>query len=138
MEIEVLRKIITAVCECKDGGFGYIESFMSILKEYRKDLNIGGGAVVWSLKFRERTYNNKYFLYESKISLDSFKIDELLITQNFLDSRVDDLSTYRKTSEFSHSHIIVIPILFQNKNEIYFNIHGIIMGQRIFLVGRCG
>lgn len=127
MEIEVLRKIITAVCECQDGGFGYIESFMNVLNDYRQDLNIGAGAVAWSIKYRKKLYNNNFFLNETKINLDSFRIDKLSLIQDFLDSRNDDLSAYKNTSEFDNNHIIVIPILFNKKNEIFLDIHGVII-----------
>ena len=127
MKKYIFQKIISEICNCRNGGFGYIESFMNILGEYQQDLNISAGVVSWSLQYSGKNFNYRYFLNNNRINLDSFKIDMMALHDGILDSKEVNLKKYKNSSEFASSHIIAIPIHYKKGTEVLIDIHGVVL-----------
>lgn len=77
MNIAILKEIIQNVGQCQSGGFGYVESFMDSLREYRAELKIGMGCVYWQLEYKKRYYQWAYFMSQ-RISLDAFNLEHIM------------------------------------------------------------
>lgn len=132
MRTKLLQEIISTVCKCHEGGFGYVESFMNVLCEHRRELNISSGVVVWSLhyngeKFKDMPFNYYYYVNDKELDLTSFKIDEMALHKGVLNSKNLDFEVFKESSNLRLAHTIAIPIHFQKGNEDFFEIYGVIL-----------
>lgn len=119
MEKLLFNEIITKLLTSNKAGFGYIEDLLEILNENRIILNINNAVIVWKYTTNDIEREDIYFLNNQKFSFDCFDLQKIWENNACLDSRRDNLKTYKNSNQFDGFHSIVIPInLYSSRDNI--------------------
>ena len=127
MQTEILSNIITAVNGCQEGGFSYVETFLSGVCDYRQELNIGVGVAVWTITYQKKEYHYRYFMNTNKVNLDSFRLEEMMLHNGLIDSKYESINSFKNSQEFGLAHTVAFPIHYDKGSEKLFDVRGIVI-----------
>lgn len=127
MEKRLFNKIISKLLTSNKAGFGYIEDFIEILSENRTELNINNAVVVWQYRTNEIEREDVYFLNNQKFSFDCFNFQRIWKNNCCLDSRRDNLKSFKNSNQFDGFHSILIPICLYSSRDNIIPVRGMLL-----------
>ena len=127
MDRTLFNEIIKTLLDSKKAGFGYIEDFFELLGQHRSQLNISNAVLFWQYSINNESYRNFRYLNGQKFSLDCFDLIKICNSDKSLDSRMDDLSFYKYSNQFSGFHTIIFPLKNNCKKENGIPVQGFIL-----------
>ena len=123
----LINEIILNIGKCRTAGFGYVETLLDMMFQYRSELSIGLSGVVWRLSYGGESHEYTYFHNNQNINLDSFDKEALMKHDGVLNSALHDLKAFKFSNEFDLAHTIIIPIHYCKDEERLFDIGGFVI-----------
>ena len=127
MHISTYHDIIIKTVNSDVSGYGYVKEFTNAIYSHREELNISNAFLYLRVGVNGIYKEWLNFADNRKINTESFKLINLSKENRVIDSRLENISSFKNTNEFGNFHVIAFPIHPNPTREKLMEMEGVVI-----------